>query len=107
MKEITMYECEICKEAYRDKEKAIACEQKGKEIPLIQVGETVQYEMQMGGGFSPFYVKMRIIKIKDDGHSLKYYTETYDEEDKEWVQSSMNTTAIWGNREFEKLCKAE
>jgi hypothetical protein len=106
MKEVKMYKCELCNGVYDLKEYAFDCEAKGKEKPLAKVGDMIEYEVRVGGGFDPFYVEMRVSKIEDKGHFLIYYFEEYDEEDKEWYESGYGTEiGVWGNDDFKERCK--
>lgn len=105
MEEITMYQCEICNEVYFNQDEALECERKGKEVPLVKVGQHVEYEVRVGGGFDPFYVEMRVKNIEDKGHFLVYHLEEYDEDENEWYESGYVMSGIWGNEEFLKLCK--
>lgn len=96
MKEITMYECEICNEAYREYEEAHECESRGKEISLVKVGGDVEYEITMGGGFGNIYIPLRVKTIEDTGHYFIYrFEEEYD--NGEWDESMHS---VYGNDEF-------
>lgn len=104
MKEIMMYECDICKEVYRDKEEAISCEKRGKETPLVQEGETIQYAIHVDGGFPSYYVDMRVREIEEKGHYMMYYAGEYDEEKGRWVEDSLFSVGIARNEEFLRMC---
>lgn len=100
MKEITMYECEICNALYREYKDAIACENRGKETPLVNVGDEVSFEIKVGGGFDSIFGELRVREIEDTGH---YFIYRFNQEhmDEGWEESSYS---IYGNDEFEERC---
>ena len=104
MNKIMMFECEICKEVYRSEEEAKECEFRGKEQPLVEVGQFIDYEVKVGGGFDSFYVEQRISNVEDNGHYYIYYLEEYDEDSKTWYESNYKSTGIYGNQDFLKCC---
>lgn len=101
MKELTVYQCELCKELHIARDEAIECESQGEEIPLVKVGQMVEYEQKVEGGFPPFYESWRVRDIENKGHYLVYILEEYYEEYEEWYESK----TIWGNEGFKKKCK--
>ncbi|MCM3387280.1 hypothetical protein M3649_03925 [Ureibacillus chungkukjangi] len=72
MKKVEMYECEICNETYRTKQEALECESIGKEIPLYSVGDFVERDVHVSGGFGVFKEQLMISKVKDKGHFIYY-----------------------------------
>lgn len=104
MKEIVMYECEICKQVHRKKENALLCEERSKEQPLADIGQMVIYKIKIEGGYTPLFVDLRIKEIKDKGHYLIYCLEEYCEESDTWIESNVTMGDIWGNEKFKELC---
>lgn len=98
MKEVKMYQCEICKEVYYERKDAIECESEGKESPLAEIGQECWYEVKMGGGWSPFHIPVRILEIEDEGHYIKYNLEEYDEHEQEWYEGK----TVFGNYGFQE-----
>jgi hypothetical protein len=92
-----MFQCEICKDVYHLRNEALECESFGKEVKLAEIGQIVEYEMHVSGGFPSFYVPVRISDIIDKGHYFVYYFEEYDEDEKEWVEFGRT---IWSSEEF-------
>lgn len=93
-----MYECEICNEVYREYEDAFACESRGREVPLANIGDEVDYEIKMGGGFNNIYTPLRVKSLENTGHYFIYrFEEEYD--DGLWDESMHS---IYGSDEFNK-----
>lgn len=105
MKSLIMYQCEMCKDTYDNPEEAIKCESRGVETPLLKVGQLIDYEVLMNGGFPSFWVEQRIGKIEDHGHYLVYQLEEFNEDFREWTESNYKLSGIWGNDEFNKRCR--
>lgn len=107
MKPIMMYECEICQDIYNDSDEAIECETLGKEKPLCKIGDFVDYEVQVGGGFDSFYVQLRVREIEENGHFIIYHFEEFDTDDEEWRESNYVLSGVFGNEMFNQKCTVQ
>lgn len=98
MKKLTkyQYQCEICKALYDTSEEAIKCELKGKEKPLVELGQTVLYRDDWNGGFGTCFDKLDVIGIHDYGHYIGYLLG-------DWETKSPKGR-IDGNNNFKELC---
>lgn len=86
-----MYQCEICKSNYITETEAASCETIGTEIPLAKVGDLVDVEREVGGGFDNIFFEFRIREISSyDGHFLTYNFDEYSEYNEEWVEASFS-----------------
>jgi hypothetical protein len=98
VKKLIMYQCEICKSNYKTETEAVTCEAIGTEIPLAKVGDLVDVEREVGGGFDNISFEYRIRKISSyDGHFLTYNFDEYSEYNEEWVEASFS---VYDNANF-------
>ena len=97
MKNIIEYQCEICNSLYDTEIEAIECENKGTEQPLAKVGDEVEMEIKVSGGFDPWYKPVKVREIEDMGHFLLYKFDEYDQDIKEWYEFSKS---CYGNSEY-------
>jgi hypothetical protein len=85
-KKLTMYQCEICNSIYKGENEATSCEAMGTETPLANVGDLVDFEIEIGGGFDNVFVEYRVREISSyDGHFLTYNFEE-ESETGEWKE---------------------
>lgn len=101
-KTVTRFQCEICEELYKTEQEAMECEAKGKELPLASKGDSIEYRVEMSGGFPDWFTPVRVLRVADEGHYLVYYFEE-ENEDGEW-EESMHFNSVWGKEQFNKLC---
>lgn len=99
VKTVTTYKCEICNEAYKDLRTAKKCESKGKEEPLLQLHQEVFLRRSMGGGWSDWWLPVRVGKIKDMGHFFYYELEEKNE-DGLWFRAPYGT--LYGKVDVER-----
>lgn len=98
-KTITMYQCELCARYYETNEEAVSCEENGKELPLASVGDLLDYEIEVGGGFDNIFVDLRISEIEDTGHFLIYHF------DQEYNEGYGSPYSEYGNESFSRRTK--
>lgn len=87
MKEVKMYQCEICNEYFELKQSAIDCENDGKEYPIIEIGDEVLKIIKMGGGWSDQHAPLKLSSIEDKGHYLVYRFLEWDSNEDEWYEN--------------------
>lgn len=72
MKQTIKYQCEICQQLYDSPDDALKCEERGKEKPLVELGQTVLYRDDWNGGFGTCFDKLDVIEIKNYDHYVDY-----------------------------------
>lgn len=101
MRKVERFQCELCNKLYLTEQDAIKCENLGKELPIAEVGQEVEYEL-IPQGFNPFYITLRISKIEDYGHYLNYSFEEYYDDYEEWCEFP---ESVYGNDQFKEAIK--
>lgn len=96
MKEIKMYQCEICKKLYTSGKEAFECETRGKETPLANIGQKVMYN------FGCDWSELIVTKIIDHGHELEYKFGFGIEDEEEWNRCY---EYAYGSEQFQDWCK--
>lgn len=96
MRKLIKYECEMCKKLFDSTEEAIACESRGKEMPLVNVGQKILYRDDWNGGFGTCYDELYVTEVKDYGHYISYSLGS---------ENGVPYQFISGNKEFNDLCQ--
>ena len=99
MKELICYQCETCKEIYKNKQKALDCEHIGKESKLANIGDILTYKHNVSG--FELEVKIKIIKIIDRGH-YNVYKFMVEAPNGKWAKELYGVSEMVGNEEFLK-----
>lgn len=86
MKEITVFQCEICDKIYVNKEEALVCENLGKEKAIYEVGNILHLSVDVGGGLGTLVEHYKILEVEENEHFVTYHLGTEDE-DGEWYES--------------------
>lgn len=96
--QVVKYKCETCNEEYSTNEFALDCESKGTETPLVEIGDMIQFEVVVNGGFNNIFLDLRIKNIEKVKHFIFYSLEAEPEKGV-WVDSLYD---IFGNSQFRK-----
>ncbi len=87
MKEVTMYQCEICNELHDSSVKANECEEKGIGVPIGKIGDEIDHlEGYMDDFDIPVYRPCKIVGIRIDNHDVKYELCEIDNEGNLWQE---------------------
>lgn len=74
MKEVVVYQCEICCKTYESKNEATECESNGKLNPIDCVGKMGNYLTNIYKE-KEFYYPIKVLEYKQNGHSNIYLCE--------------------------------
>lgn len=96
VKSVIKFECEICSKLHNTEEGALNCESFGKEEPIYKVGDFVQHEMWVEGGYGFVgYETLMVSKVDASGHWVMY--DLCSEYDGSWEYPEVS---YFGNEEM-------